>query len=108
MGADAVDPFDYPIYALADGVHQDRHPTGKGAQLLTRVIKHILHVSYDRKVKLSEIHDYAEAWNITVPDADRLQVDIEAEDADAIQRYDRKGTVENIHAYYSLRFGRMG
>jgi len=49
MGADEVDPFDYPIYALADGVHQNRHPTGKGAQLLTRIIKHILVVLDDHK-----------------------------------------------------------
>jgi hypothetical protein len=50
---------------MGDGVV--RLPTGRGAQMLTRVIYHVRNVSGDRNVLLSEAAAYARQHNITVP-----------------------------------------
>jgi hypothetical protein len=65
-GCANVDPFDYHIWHLPEGVHNQRHPTGKGAQLLAHVMKHVWFVSGDKNVTVGGIQAYAEKYGIVV------------------------------------------
>ena len=61
---------DYFLYHMGDGV---RHPpTGRQAQMLTRVIEHVRNVTQDTNVRLSEASQYAERYGISVPVSDRM------------------------------------
>ena len=56
-------PYDVFVCDLAEGVHH--HPTGKGAQRLTHVVRHALqHIQTN--VKLSDVKACAGHYNITV------------------------------------------
>jgi hypothetical protein len=70
---------DYPLYHMADGVV--RHPTGRQAQMLTRVIDHVRNVTGDRNVLLSQGAAYAQRYDITVPAHEQLSNDIDVEDS---------------------------
>jgi hypothetical protein len=99
MGCDKVDPFDFYVSDLPEGVHKDRHPTGKGAQLLSRVIEHVRNTdSYD--LRLSQVADYARRHSIAVPHQDQLLDDLAAEDEAALERHK-----DVIGDFYVDRFG---
>jgi hypothetical protein len=70
---------DYPIYHLGDGVV--RPPTGRQAQMLTRVIHHVHTVTRDRNITLSQAAIYAQRHGITVPAHERMSTNLDVEDA---------------------------
>jgi hypothetical protein len=80
-------PYDVFVCDLVEGVRH--HPTGRGAQLLTRVVQHALkHENpYVRKLRLSQVFDYAARHNITVPEEDRMGPVAEVDDKDALDRH---------------------
>jgi hypothetical protein len=94
LGSDNVDPNDYYVFHLAEGVHQHGHPTGKGAQLLTRVVEHVL-ASGNEDLLLGEVIGYAQRHSITVPLADRLTAGASAEDQAALNRH--LTTISDFH-----------
>jgi hypothetical protein len=98
-GCDNRGPFDYYVSDLSEGVVDDRHPIGKGAQLLTRVIKHLRN-SGKTDLLLSEVSDYARKHSIMVPDADCCSNDLAADDKAALERHR-----DTIGKFYTDRFG---
>jgi hypothetical protein len=96
-GEDSV-VHDYPIYHLGDGVV--RPPTGRQAQMLTRVIHHVRNVTRDRNVTLSHAATYAQRHGITVPTYERMGTNLDVEDAlsDALRR--------TIKADYMRKYGK--
>ncbi|EFQ91175.1 hypothetical protein PTT_12040 [Pyrenophora teres f. teres 0-1] len=56
---------DYFLYHMGDGVRYP--PTGRQAQMLTRVIDHVRNVTQDRNVRLSQALAYAQRHGISVP-----------------------------------------
>jgi hypothetical protein len=99
MGCDKVDPFDFYVSDLFEGVHNDRHPTGKGAQLLSRVIEHVRNTD-NADLRLSQVADYARQHSIAVPHQDQLLDDLAAEDEAALERHK-----DVIGGFYVDRFG---
>ncbi|KAF2998926.1 hypothetical protein E8E13_006204 [Curvularia kusanoi] len=89
-GVKDLEPHDMFVCDLAEGVRH--HPTGKGAQLLTRVIQHALKNEdpYNRKLKLSEVAGYAKKHSITVPVEVRMGPVAENEDKAALERHGKK------------------
>lgn len=79
-------PYDVFVCDLVEGVRH--HPTGQGAQLLTRVIQHALkHENpYVRQLRLSQVVDYAARHDITVPEEDRMGPVAEVDDKAALDR----------------------
>ncbi|RAR11781.1 hypothetical protein DDE83_004378 [Stemphylium lycopersici] len=70
---------DYFLFHMGDGVV--RPPTGRGAQMLTRVIEHIRNVTGDRNVQLSQAATYARTHGITVPAEEQMDFkNLDAED----------------------------
>jgi hypothetical protein len=61
-----VYPFDYHVVNLFEGVHKDRHSTGQGAQLLTRVIGHTRNTG-NSDLRMSQVSSYSQQYGITVP-----------------------------------------
>tara|TARA_R110002003_G_scaffold105_2_gene8735 strand:+ start:14726 stop:15121 length:396 start_codon:yes stop_codon:yes gene_type:complete len=98
-GCHKVKPFDYPVFHLAQGVQQNRHPTGKGAKLLTRVVQHVLE-NDNRGTLLSEVSSYAQKHAITVPQDSQLVGDSIDEDKAALARHSKE-----IGKFYFGRFG---
>lgn len=79
-----VGPYDVFVCNLAGGVHI--HPTGKGAQLLTRVVQHALAHGHNN-VKLSGVRAYATRYGIAVPAVDAMGPNAAAEDMAALARH---------------------
>lgn len=79
-------PYDVFVVDLAEGVRH--HPTGKSAQLSTRVIEHALahEDPYEKRLKLSEVQSYAITHGITVPVGDKMGPIAAVEDQAALQR----------------------
>ena len=98
-GCDKGEPFDYYVHDLAEGVQDDHHPTGKGAQLLTRVIEHVREVG-DHDLLLSGVVEYAQQHDIVVPVSDQLTGGVDVEDKAARNRH--KKTVADS---YVAKFG---
>lgn len=88
-GVQDLRPHDVFVGDLAEGVRH--HPTGKGAQLLTRVVQHVLahEDPYGTRVKLSELMDYATRHGITVPEEDKMGPVAEVEDEAALERHSK-------------------
>ena len=82
-----LQPYDVFVCDLAEGVRH--HPTGKGAQLLTRVIHHALahEDPHDRRLKLSGLVSYSVFHGIAVPDDDKMGSIAEEEDKAALDRH---------------------
>jgi hypothetical protein len=80
-------PYDVFVCDLAEGVRH--HPTGQGAQLLTRVVQHALKHQdpYNRQLRLSQVVDYAARYDITVPEEDRMGPVAEVDDKAALDRH---------------------
>jgi len=93
-GCDKGEPFDYYVHDLAEGVQDDRHPTGKGAQLLTRVIQHVREAG-DHDLLLSEVVGYAQQHGIVVPVSDQLAEGLDIDDKAARDRH--KQTVADFY-----------
>ncbi|KAF2127480.1 hypothetical protein P153DRAFT_358366 [Dothidotthia symphoricarpi CBS 119687] len=100
VGCDKVDPFDCFVIDLAEGLHPDRLPTGKGAQLLTHVYMHVRDVTGDANLKLSDVNVYAQTHGISVPLENVLGDDLVVEDATAFERHR-----DEIIQFYQNRFG---
>ncbi|KAH4070922.1 hypothetical protein HBI70_209780 [Parastagonospora nodorum] len=98
-GCDKGEPFDYYVHDLAEGVQDDHHPTGKGAQLLTHVIEHVREVG-DHDLLLSGVVEYAQQHDIVVPVGDQLTGGVDVEDKAARNRH--KKTVADS---YIAKFG---
>jgi hypothetical protein len=64
LTGDDRDTHDFFLYAMGENVQH--HPSGRAAQLLTRVIRHVLDFTQDRNVRLSEAVQYAQRYGITV------------------------------------------
>jgi hypothetical protein len=62
-GRDGGLPFDYFVSDLSEGILNDLRPTGKGAQLLTRVIEHAGNAG-KTDLRLSGVSRYARQHNI--------------------------------------------
>jgi hypothetical protein len=97
-GRDGGPPFDYFISDLSEGVQIGRHPTGKGAQLLTRMIEHARNAG-KTDLRLSAVSNYARQHSISVPHADRLSNFVAAEDKAALDRHQ-----DTIRKFYRDRF----
>ena len=91
-----VAPYDVFVCDLAEGVYN--HPTGTGAQLLTRVINHALNNCHT-DIKLSEVEVYAARYNITVPTVDMMASDAAEEDRAALSRHKNA-----VSRYYKRTF----
>lgn len=90
---------DYPLWYMAEGVAV--YPTGRDAQLLTRVIHHVRHVSGNRNVLLSQVQQYAAQHGITVPPADVIQPNVNVVAGDTPSR----AFLGLIEADYLRKFG---
>lgn len=82
-----IRPYDVFVCDLAEGVRH--HPTGQGAQLLTRVVQHVLKHQdpFHRQLRLSQVVDYAARHDITVPEEDRMGPVAEVDDKAALDRH---------------------
>lgn len=98
MGCDKVDPCDYYVCDLSEGVHLQRRPIGRGAQLLTRVLEHA-EQNGKKDLLLGGVLKYARDHGIAVPQGDRLSSDIVGEDAAALKRHQT-----TIDDFYMNRF----
>jgi hypothetical protein len=98
-GCDNRGPYNYYVSDLSEGVVDDRHPAGKGAQLLTRMIEHLRN-SGKSDLLLSEVSDYARKHSIVVSNADRCSNVIAADDKAALERHR-----DTIGKFYTDRFG---
>jgi hypothetical protein len=80
-------PYDVFVCDLAEGIRH--HPTGQGAQLLTRVVQHALKHQdpYHRQLRLSQVVDYATRYDITVPEEERMGPMAEVDDKAALDRH---------------------
>jgi hypothetical protein len=80
-------PYDVFVCDLAEGIRH--HPTGQGAQLLTRVVQHALKHQdpYHRQLRLSQVVDYAARYDITVPEEERMGPVAEVDDKAALDRH---------------------
>ncbi|RMZ69998.1 hypothetical protein GMOD_00000026 [Pyrenophora seminiperda CCB06] len=89
---------DYFLYHMGDGV---RHPpTGRQAQMLTRVIEHVRNVTQDRNVRLSEASQYAQRHGISVPVTERIDfANLPVEDAPS------RALLDTIREDYVRKFG---
>jgi hypothetical protein len=61
------DKHTHDFYLHAMGVNVANHPTGHAAQMITRVIRHVVEQTGDRNVRLSQAAHYARQHGITVP-----------------------------------------
>ncbi|KAH7084323.1 hypothetical protein FB567DRAFT_445930 [Paraphoma chrysanthemicola] len=89
---------DYYLYAMGDGVA--RHPNGRAAQMLTRVIRHVRQVTQDRNVRLSEAAAYAARHNITVPAPIVMTNNLAVEDQPPV------GLIAAARTAYIRKFGK--
>jgi hypothetical protein len=79
-------PLDYYISYLSETVHNDHRPTGKGAQLLTRVIEHASNTS-KTDLRPSQVSRYAHRHGVLVPQAYLFSSDKAAKDNVALDRH---------------------
>jgi hypothetical protein len=81
------------------GANVVNHPTGRRAQMLTRVIRHVLDRTGDRNVRLSGAADYARQHDIVVPANERMSSDLSIADIpDPV-------TMRIAKQAYKLKFG---
>jgi hypothetical protein len=98
IGTDSI-THDYFLHAM--GKHVVNHPAGSAAQMLTRVIRHVVDISHDRNVRLSEAARYAWAWGITVPVSERMNSNLDIVDVpDPV-------TLATSRAAYVTKFGHL-
>ena len=79
-GLTGEDKVTHDFYLHAMGENVVNHPTGRAAQMLTRVIRHVVEVSGDRNVRLSEAAQYARRHGITIPANERMNSNLEVAD----------------------------
>ncbi|KAF2818825.1 hypothetical protein CC86DRAFT_413479 [Ophiobolus disseminans] len=63
LKGDNCEVHDFYLFAMGENVVH--HLTGRAAQMLTRVIQHVVNVTGDRNVRLSEATQYAQTHGIT-------------------------------------------
>ena len=97
-GADSI-THDYFLHAMGKNVVN--HPVGSAAQMLTRVIRHVVEVSHDRSARLSEAARYARAWGITVPAGEHMDPNLDVADVPD------PATLATARAAYVAKFGRL-
>jgi hypothetical protein len=79
-GLNGDDKQTHDFYLHAMGVNVAHHPTGRAAQMLTRVIRHVVQVTGDRNVRLSQAAQYAQRHGITVPPNERMSSNLSITD----------------------------
>jgi hypothetical protein len=77
LNGDDKDTHDYFLHAMGKNVVH--HPTGRAAQMLTHVIRHVLQTG-DQNVRLSQAAQYAQTHGITVPLSERMSSDLSVAD----------------------------
>ncbi|KAH4113639.1 hypothetical protein HBH47_208330 [Parastagonospora nodorum] len=98
IGGDSI-THDYFLHAMGKNVVN--HPVGSAAQMLTRVIRHVVDVSHDRTARLSEAARYARAWGITVPVGERMNSNLDIADVpDPV-------ALATFRAAYVTKFGHL-
>jgi hypothetical protein len=79
-GLTGADKHTHDFYLHAMGKNVMRHPTGRAAQMLTRVIRHVVDVTRDKNVRLSQSAQYARQHGIVVLDDERMNTDVDVAD----------------------------
>jgi hypothetical protein len=98
-GLTGEDKDTHDFYLHAMGVNVVNHPTGRRAQMLTRIIRHVVEQTGDRDVRLSQAAGYARRHNITVPANERMNGDLSVADVpDA-------AIMASARAAYKRKFG---
>jgi hypothetical protein len=92
------DVHDFFLFPMGQNVAN--HPTGQQAQMLSRVIQHVVNVG-DRNVRLSQAAQYAAANNITVPANELMDPNLDVADQPDAQ------TLLTATNEYLLRFGKL-
>jgi hypothetical protein len=90
---------DFFLHAM--GANVVNHPKGRSAQMLTRVILHVLTVTRDRNVRLSEAAQYAQKHGITVPADELMDPDLNSSDVPD------PGVLKLASEDYQRKFGRL-
>lgn len=71
-GLTGDDKYMHDFYLHAMGANVVNHPTGRAAQMLTRVIRHVLRTG-DQNTRLSQAAQYAQIHGIMVPAHERMR-----------------------------------
>jgi hypothetical protein len=79
-GLSGDDKQTHDFYLHAMGANVANHPTGRAAQMLTRVIRHVVEVTGDQNVRLSQAAQYAQRHGIRVPASERMSSDLSVAD----------------------------
>jgi hypothetical protein len=79
LAGDDKNTHDYFLHAMGENVVN--HPTGRAAQMLTRVIRHVVEVTGDRDVRLSQAAQYAARHGIVVPQNERMAANLDVADS---------------------------
>ncbi|RKF57863.1 hypothetical protein OnM2_071016 [Erysiphe neolycopersici] len=79
-GLTGADKHTHGFYLHSMRKNIARHPTGGAAQMLTRVIRHVVEVTGDTNIRLSQATQYARLHGIVGPDAEVMDSDLDVAD----------------------------